>query len=191
MITRNKMNTKIGNIATIHSGVYAKAEYQADVYYIQVRQYNNKHEFVANAIPELKMEGKIAKHLLKPGDVLIVAKGNDNFAVEWMNQVNPAVASSTFIVVRPNLSKVTPQYLNWFLNLPDSQTYFQNHSKGTSIASITKDIVGSMEIPLPPIKQQETITQLYSLRRLEKSITKQLDELKDTYLQNLVLTAIQ
>lgn len=186
------MNTKIGNIATIHSGIYAKPEYQGDVYYIQARHYNSHREFVTGATPELTLDGKIAHHLLQPGDILVAAKGNNNFAVEWGGAVAPAVASSMFIIIRiKDFKKITAGFITWYLNLPISQTYFQNNAKGSAMVSLTKDVIQNMEIPMPTIKQQVAIAKLYALQKTEKQLNKQLNDLKETHLQQRILNAIQ
>lgn len=186
------MKTQLSNIASVHSGIYAKPEYEGEVYYIQANHFNASKEFDVYVKPNLKLEGKIKTHLLQTGDILLAAKGNNNFAVLYKDIIKPAVASSTFIVIRiKDKQTALPEFVTWFLNLPSTQAFLQSSSKGSGIPSITKNIIEHLEITIPPVQKQLSIIKFHSLRKLEQSIYKQLDDLKEQQIQHLLLTALK
>lgn len=184
------MKTRLQDIATVHSGIYAKPDYQGEVYYVQARHFDSDLEFNTQVKPDLKLEGKITKHLLQKGDVLLAAKGNDNFAVQYKGIIKPAVASSMFIVIRIKDSNVLPEYLTWYLNLQATQNFLQSTSRGSALPSLTQSLVEQIEIIIPPIQKQKAIVEFQTLRKRERSLYKQLDELKEQEIQTLLLTSL-
>ena len=186
------MKTLITNIATIHSGIYAKPDLEGEVFYVQAKHFNSAKEFDASIKPDLHLEGKIIKHLLKTGDILLAAKGNNNFAVHFKGMIKPAVASSIFIVIRiKDQRAILPEFITWFLNLHSTQTHFKNSSKGSALQSLTKNEVEQFEIAIPTLEKQQAIIKFYNLRKLERSISKQLDNLKEQEIQHLLLTKLK
>jgi len=186
------LKTLLSNIASIHSGIYAKPDYEGEVYYVQAKHFNSLLEFDTTVKPDLQLEGKIMKHILQSGDILIAAKGNKNFAVQYKGIIKPAVASSMFIIIRlKDQRNVLPEFLTWFLNLQSTQTTLKSFSKGSAIPSITKDVIEKLEIVIPSLQKQEAIIKFYSLRKRERAIYQQLENLKELQIQHLLLTALK
>lgn len=186
------MKTLLSNIASVHSGIYAKPDFEGEVYYVQAKHFNSEKEFDTSVKPDLQLEGKIKTHLLQTGDILLAAKGNKNFAVLYKGVIKPAVASSMFIIIRiKEQHAVMPEFVTWFLNLKSTQTFLQSCSKGSGIPSITKNVVENLEIVIPPSEKQQAIIKFHSLRKLERSIYKQIDDLKEQEIQHLLLTALK
>ena len=75
--------------------------------------------------------------MLRHGDVLFAAKGTKNFAA-WFEKTNqPAVASTSFFVIRvqENFSnKFLREFLVWLINHPTSQKFLKGNAIGSSIA---------------------------------------------------------
>lgn len=185
------LKTRLLDIATVHSGIYAKPDYQGEVYYVQARHFDSNLEFDTQVKPDLKLEGKIMKHLLQKGDVLLAAKGNDNFAVQYKGIIKPAVASSMFIVIRIKNYGVLPEYLAWFLNLGSTQKHLHTISKGSDLRSLTQSQVEQIEVVIPPLQTQHNIAQFYLLRKRERTLYRKLDELKEQELQSLLITSLK
>jgi restriction endonuclease S subunit len=111
--------------------------------------------------------------------------------VAYKGIIKPAVASSMFIVLRiENTKQLLPEFLAWFVNNPNTQTILSGNAKGTALPSINKDDVGSLEISIPPLKHQESILKIQSLRKQEISIKKQMDDLREQYIQQIILNTI-
>lgn len=185
------MKTNISDIATVLSGIYAKPDLHGEVYYLQAKHFNKDREFDPSVEPDLEADGKILKHMLQAGDVLLAAKGHYNFAVHYKG-LRPAVASSMFIIIRLNDKKATlPQYLKWYLNLNRTQNVLSKLSRGTALPSLTKSHVEQLLVEIPTLEKQEIIVKLEELKKLECSITLQLQELKEQETEKLLLKAIK
>src|SRR5690606_7597555 len=97
--------------------------------------------------PDLMAENISQKHLLTPGDVLFAAKGSKNFAAVYEEHNPPAVASTSFFVIQLTVDSVHPAYLAWLLNSTAVQTLLKSQAIGTSLPSISKEVLMSLEIP--------------------------------------------
>ena len=187
------MKVQLKDITSIRSGFYTKNTVpNGDVHYVQARHFDHDLHFDFNAIPELKLDSKIQKHLLQKEDILIAAKGNKNFAVIYKGETPYAVPSSIFIVITVNDKNILiPDFLAFFLNLPSTQEYFKNNAIGTAIPSISIKLLEQLEIPIPKINQQSKILQIHALRLKEKKIITQLEILKEKVYQHQILKAIK
>lgn len=185
------MKTNISDIATVLSGIYAKPDLHGEVYYLQAKHFNKDREFDPTVEPDLEADGKILKHMLQAGDVLLAAKGHYNFAVHYKG-IRPAVASSMFIIIRLNDKRaILPQYLKWYLNLNRTQIVLSKLSRGTALPSLTKSQVEQLVVEIPTLEKQEIIVKLEELKKLESRITFQLQELKEQATEKLLLKAIK
>jgi len=179
------------DIAHLSSGIYTKPDLDGEVYYVQAKHFNSDGEFDFSVKPDLRLEGKIEKHLLKTGDILLAVKGSNNFAVSYKGRVK-AVASSTFIVIRlKDQTTVLPDFLVWYLNHSQTQLFFKDKAKGSGIPSISISAIEEMELSVPDIEKQRTILNLSKLRIREKQIRQQLTILRDNYIQQQLLNSIK
>ncbi len=135
-------------------------------------------------------EGISEKHLLQDGDVLFAAKGTKNFAAVFENHNDPSVASTSFFVLRPTDKNVLPQYLAWFLNSHPVQKLLKGQAIGTSIPSISKQVLDNLEIYVPGIEIQMAILQITRLRNKEKSLKQKIEMLREKQIQQQIINAI-
>jgi len=178
-------------IAQLSSGIYTKPDLDGEVYYVQAKHFSSDGEFDFSVKPDLRLEGKIEKHLLQTGDILLAVKGSNNFAVSYKGRVK-AVASSTFIVIRlKNQTTVLPDFLVWYLNHTQTQLFFKDKAKGSGIPSISISSIEEMELSIPDIEKQRMILNLSKLRIREKQIRQQLTILRDNYIQQQLLNSIK
>ena len=180
------MNASIADIADIKFGFPGQPEADGKVPFLQVRQFNNEGYLVDNAEDCLKLNEKSQSHLLKNGDVLFVGKGNRLFAWCYADSDTPAIASSSFFVLRPKKNRVYPAYLAAILNAPQTKAAFLQLGGGTNIFSIRKSELGAFEIPLLPMEKQKKVAALAALHQQEVLLLQQITEQK----QNLYTAII-
>lgn len=185
------MKTIIRNIANIQTGFFAKPAGMGDLVYLQARHFDEYGQLHAVLHPDLPAEGISEKHLLKDGDVLFAAKGTKNFAAVFENHNEPSVASTSFFVIRPTDSKVLPQFLAWFLNTPATQTHIKGQAIGTSIPSISKQVLENLEISVPGIETQKAILHITKLRNKEKALKQRIESLREKQIQAMLQAALQ
>lgn len=185
------MKTLIKDITNIQTGLFAKPAGIGELVYLQSKHFDEYGQLHAVLHPDLPAEGISEKHLLKDGDVLFAAKGTKNFAAVFENHNEPSVASTSFFVIRPTDNKVLPQFLAWFLNNHSTQTLLKGQAIGTSIPSISKQVLENLEITIPSIETQQAILQIAKLRNKEKSLKQKIESLREKQIQQQIINAIK
>lgn len=185
------MKILIKHITNIQTGLFAKPSGSGNVVYLQSKHFDEYGQLHAVLHPDLPAESISEKHLLKDGDVLFAAKGTKNFAAVFENHNEPSVASTSFFVIRPTDNKVLPQFLAWFLNNHTTQTLLKGQAIGTSIPSISKQVLENLEITVPNIEIQKAILQITKLRNKEKSLKQKIEMLREKQIQQQIINAIK
>lgn len=189
------MEKLLKDLTTVNVGTYAKSAVSGNVVYLQPGMFDTDGGLRDGLKPDILMDDLASKHILLKGDVLLSAKGNNNFIIVY-NPVNdaPAVASSAFLVVRAKDEGPTPflpEYLAWYLSHPRTQLYLKTQARGTSIPSISKDTLQNLAIPLPPLAVQHRILNIQRLRDQQKTLVGRLEALRDQLVQHSLLTKAQ
>lgn len=161
--------------------------------YLQAKHFDEKGLLTQLLHPDLKAEQVSEKHLLRAGDVLFAAKGTRNFAAWYESDNLPAVASTSFFVIRLSKNfqdKILPEFLVWLINHPNSQSFLKGKAIGTSIVSISKSVLEELEISIPNLKTQKTILKITHLRNKEKNLKRQIESLKEKQIQQQIWQVI-
>jgi restriction endonuclease S subunit len=185
------LKTQLKHIAKIQTGFYAKNPVnEGDIVYLQAKHFDHNGILSDDLHPDILRKDASDKHLLNVGDVLFAAKGTRNFASVFKVLEIPAVASTSFFVIRLYEQKIIPEYLAWFLNYSDAQKFLKSNARGTSIVSISKDVLEDLTISIPSIKTQQTILKITELRAKEISLKQQIDTLREQQIQQQISNAL-
>lgn len=184
------MKTLLKNISSIQTGLFAKPSGDGELVYLQLKHFDENGKLNTDLHPDLKVEVVSEKHLLKNGDVLFASKGSKNFAAVFESHNLPSVASTSFFVIRLKNNKVLPHFLAWILNGNDAQLTLKNQAIGSSIPSISKQVLENFEIIIPNINIQMTILEIALLRNKEKSLKLKIEKLREKQIQQKILEAI-
>lgn len=176
---------KIRDIAEIQVGLYAKSSPGSNAIYLQVSSFGADRKLVENLKPTVVIEGKKSNSILKEGDLLFVAKGNYNFCTVYHREEYPAVASTSFLILRiKSKGIVLPEYVCWYINLQSTlKLLATDAAKGTAIPSISKGDLEELEIPIPSVECQEKIIGIAKLQIREEHIQKQLQTKRQQVLE--------
>lgn len=184
------MKTTVGDIASIQTGLFAKPSGIGEVVYLQSRHFDESGNLNTALHPDLMADGISEKHLLRNGDVLFAAKGTKNFATVYEYHNLPAVASTSFFVIRLTVKNVLPEYLAWFLNSHSTQMLLKGQAIGTSIPSISKQVLENLGIPVPVIETQKLILEIARLRNREKALKQEIEILREKQIQQKIINKL-
>jgi restriction endonuclease S subunit len=182
----------LSDVATLISGLYCQPSPAADTYYLQAVHFMENGELDSLIKPQVKLDHRIERHLLKDEDVLFAAKGINNFAVAYKVEMGLAVASSSFIIIRLNEETrkiLTSEYLVWYINHTQKVKLFHQQKIGSTIPSISMKELSTLEIVIPSLEKQNLIVQIQRLRDKERQLELQLTTQKDHLLQKQLLIA--
>lgn len=188
------MKTTLGHISTVQTGIFAKPVPNGEIVYLQAKHFNENGLVNTILHPDLKKDTLTEKHLLRHGDVLFAAKGSKNFATWYESKNQPAVASTSFFVIRLAegfRNKILPEFLVWLINHPGSQKFLKGKAIGTSIVSISKSVLEELEVSIPAIQTQKAILKINQLQNTEKSIKQQIETLREKQIQQQIINAIK
>lgn len=185
------MIKKLGEVIKIKSGVFAKGGANPDLFYIQSTDFDKQRYWNKTLNPILSNTTKFTSHILNVGDVLFASKGRDFFAVVYDGKFQPAVASTTFLVLQVQSDVVLSDYIAWYINHPKTQSLLWSFAKGSAIPSISKTILEQIEISIPQISKQMAILEVSKLQVIEKRIHKQIVKLRQEYINELTYKSIQ
>lgn len=178
------MNTlKLKDIANILSGVYLRPSPSGGIAYLQVSDLqaslSEKNTLKVDFIP------KLSRYLLQKGDILFAGKGT-KYLCQTFNLDIQAVPSTTLYMIRPNREQVLPEYLCWFLNLPQTESLVRATQVGSSIPLIHKSSLEELEIPVPDLNTQSRALEIAALQQRERHILASIAE-KRAMITNQIL----
>ena len=179
------------DIAEIRTGFFGRPVTNGDIIYLQNKQFDENGQLASVLYPDLIASDVSEKHLLDPGDILFSAKGSKNFAAVFDRDDIKAVASTSFFVIKIKAPVLLPAYLCWYLNVSTTQKLLKSQAMGSSIPSISKQVLEALFIPVPTYSKQQHIVQLAALQNRQKDIMARLTILHHQKIEHSILNAIQ
>lgn len=180
----------IADLAYVKTGIFASVGVAGEVVYLQAKHFDVFGQMASAPPADLRADSVANKHLLKPGDVLFAAKGSKNFAALYQGYF-PAVASTTFLVMSLRDRKILPEYLTWILNSPETLALLKRQAIGSSMVSISKAVLESLEISVPSIEKQKQILAISKLSKTENELRMKIAELRQNQIQHQINNAIK
>jgi len=168
------MRVKLGDIAQLHFGLYAKPSDQGNAVYLQAKHFDDRGEQTEKVDTFIQIDQRHESHLLEDGDIILVGKGKRNFAWTYHKTFGPAIASSIFFVIKADLSKVVPEFLTTLFNMPHTQAYFQTLGAGSSIPSIRKSELEAFTFQLPTLDLQEKTIAIKQIHYKDMELTQKI-----------------
>jgi hypothetical protein len=116
----------------------------------------------------------VNKYRIKPGQVLITAKGQSIRATPFVASLTPALAHTNLFVITDISPVIIPEYLALYLSLEPVVEEMKENLVGTTIFSLTKKDLEKLQIRIPPLDVQKKLValaesgkQLMTARKLE------------------------
>ena len=180
------MNIELKEIVDIKFGFQGQPDADGDVVYFQVKQFDDDGKLINGIDEKIKFTEKAESHLLQRWDVLFVAKGNRLFAWCYADDSIPAIASSSFFVLRPKNNNIDSNYLAAILNATQYKNALLQLGGGSNILSIRKPELGAFEIPLIPMEKQKLVAKIASLHESEVAIRKRIITRKQDVFKSVI-----
>ena len=177
----------IQEFAKIQSGVFLATAPQGEIAYLQIKDLlAESPEKTASRIP---YSPKLEKHLLRRGDLLFAGKGTSNLC-RVIDFEHPAIASTTFYIIRIDDGGILPDYLFWYLSQPKTLATIKAGQVGTGTPLIRKQILENLEIAIPDLKTQRQIVELAKLQTREKELYLAIAEKRQLITNQLIMNKL-
>ena len=188
------MKASLGDISEIQVGYQSREGIRAHPdgshFLLQARDFDNLHKVNWSNLTRFTPTGSTTKSEIQPGDVLFLAKGQDNFACPVTRSVNHVLAANSFYILRPNKTTILPEYLAWWLNQTPAQEFIQLNRSGSSLPFLSVSALSCLDVPIPNIEMQRNIGELELLRKKEVDLLDLYLSKKSTLIQTVCLNAI-
>lgn len=123
------------------------------------------------------------------GDVLVAARGERNLVVRPDAELLGAYPTLDVYLVRPDPSRLDPDYLAAFLDAEETGRSLRASKAGASLPRIPKEALAELSVPAPPIARQRAIGALAVCARRHAELSTRLQaaeaRLADTRLFHL------
>jgi hypothetical protein len=139
---------------------------------------------------ETKLPRGLSEHeWLESGDILIASRGARFFAA-LMEDVPPrTVASGQFMVLKVKDADVLdPAFLAWQLNQAPAQAWFDGNARGAVLRSLTRDVIESATIVVPPLAFQKSVANLAQLAKRERAALEEIIRIREAQLNSVAVT---
>ncbi len=180
------------DIAQLQPGVYLKTNENASdkAFLLGIKDFDDELNLMELSATVDKKDVR-DKYIIKEAHILFSARMLFKaFKIPETKEV--LVASNSFILIKPDVTKVCPDYLRWFLNHPHTDHQLKQLTQGTSrVPYISQKKLGNLSITLPELSVQKNIAAVYNLMDREKSIRQKLNSKREEYLQQLLLNIIK
>lgn len=161
-----------------------------DMAVIQMKDIEDGYSRIGNELTKVDSSTIRQKCVLQKGDILFLAKGANNYAIVYNLDLPKAVAASAFFVLRPDLEKIIPGYLAWYINQKTVQQYLKENTAGTYIPNINKNTILGINIQLPEIVIQEKVVKIEFLRKREYLLMNELLRKREQVITNKLIDII-
>ena len=168
-----KEKIKLGGVARILSGIYAKGNPTGKIACLQIKDLQMSSP--QTTAMRIEYAHKLDRYMLKKGDLLFAGKGT-TYLCKVFNLDIPAVPSTTLYSIRLHSSIVSPEYLCWYLNHPRVVASIKTAQAGSGTPLIHKPTLENLEIIVPDQETQRLIVELSSLQNREKEIQEAIAE---------------
>lgn len=151
---------------------------ESSVLVIQMKDISSDAHIIWDNCTPTTLTGKREPGYLLPSDILLAARGSNNYAVQVGEVMHAdcihAVAAPHFFVISLKQSGVLPEFLVWLLNQAPCQRYFEQNAEGSMAKSIRRSVLDSTPIVIPSLAKQRTIASIASTLREEQKLLQQL-----------------
>jgi len=146
---------------------------------------------VGNDLPHVAAPPNWQKHVLHDADVLFVGRGLRNDAAMFVGKAGDVIAAPHLFVLRAKGSFAWPDYLTWFLNLPETQERIRSVRSGSSVPFVPMEAFARLEVPLPSMEMQKHIAGIQRLCLQEQRLLDQIRVRRRVLIDGLMRQAVR
>lgn len=169
-----------------------KEEYVDEGVPVVMPQNIEESQIVRDEIAEItsKKANDLARHRMEPNDVIIARRGDLERAASIAEREEGWLCGTGCLLIRPPEKEINGDWLRMIYQHPRSQHQINSRAVGSTMSNLNQSILESLQIALPPIREQERITEIISnvdtRIECEKRCSDRLQRLKQGLMQDLL-----
>lgn len=144
---------------------------------IQLRDIAPDGEIVLTKLARVDLPDVSDRYVVADGDVVFRSRGERTIAIALDDSMQEsAIAILPLMILRPDTTRITPEYLAWSINLPASQRHLDKASQGGSLRMVPKSALEDLRLDVPDLATQRQITTAANLAKREATLAATLAE---------------
>jgi restriction endonuclease S subunit len=185
---------KLKDVASIRTGYPFRSKVERDLNgemgVIQMKDIDDYNCLNLSDVYRVQDDDLYDKHLLRQDDILFSSRGVSNKMALVTKEVESCVAASPLMVIRVKSQKLNPTFLVWSFQQPYIQKQINRLAEGTSQLMVSKLALETLEIDLPPLKNQKAIAQIAALSQREQQIMEKLAQRRKVYIDAVLMQKV-
>ena len=168
--------TRLDSICTIHTGHTTRSRLDSStregVPAIQLRDVKPDGITSPVHLTRIRIESIPKMCMVSSGDLVFRSRGwcNEAFVLDERFQ-KPCLALLPLVILRPDKEIAYPEFIQWTINQPPTQAYFNSVAHGTNMRMVSRTDLARLEFDLPEIKIQRRIVDIDILSRREHALS--------------------
>lgn len=191
------MKIKLGEVCDLRLGCYLsrfksdkfskdkEKKYRYNV--LTLKSIQDEHQISKDLYDIIEIEKEIKEEFIaKKGDTIVRLR-NPIKAIDITEKEEGFIIQSLFSIVRvKDKNKVLPEYITIYLNSKEVEKQLFVEIQGTSIMTISNQVLSQIEVEIPSVKRQVEIIKLDKLLKREKQLLESLQEKRKILFENLI-----
>jgi hypothetical protein len=157
---------------------------------VQMRDVNDGYGAIGGDLETVEAPAGWEGQRLRPGDILFSARGQRNNAAIVCLEMPNAIAASNLHVLRVNEDLVSPHFLVWFLNLPQTKARLRTLQAGSDIPFISIEDFSRLPVRVPSYELQSQIVDLVFLQQEEQTLMRMLQTKRAELIEGMLQTVL-
>lgn len=184
------------DIADIRTGYSFRAKLEPDsegnILVVQLKELSDKNTIDISTAVKINMQNVSENYLLLKGDLVFRSRGMDFTAAIMDISADNIILSAPFQRIRlQDTAKIIPEYLLWYINNKDSQSYFSANKTGTSATMISTAVLADLPVIVPPVEIQKNIVEINTLFEREIELQEELIKKKKLLTETILLKTLE
>ena len=184
------------NIADIRTGYSFRAKLEPDsegnILVVQLKELSDKNTIDISTAVKINMQDVSDNYLLQKDDLVFRSRGMDSTAAIMDITANNVILSAPFQRIRlRDTLKIIPEYLLWYINSKDAQTYFSANKTGTSVSMISTAVLADLPVVIPSLEIQKKIIEINILSVKEIELQEKLIRKKRLLTETVLLKILE
>lgn len=183
-------------IADIRTGYSFRTKLEPDVkgniLVVQLRELSEKNKIDISTAEKINMHDISDNYLLRKDDLVFRSRGMDSTAAIMDISSDNIILSAPFQRIRlRDRAVIIPEYLLWYINSKEAQTYFAINKTGTSVVMISTAVLMDLPVVIPSLEIQKKIVAINFLSEREIEIQEELIRKKKLLTETLLLKTLE
>ena len=172
---------KLSSLCALQMGYTARSRLEpaseGGVLALQLRDISADGDIGIQTLSRVQLPDLSERYMVGSGDVVFRSRGERTTATAIDESMNErAVAILPLIILRPDPSFITPQFLAWSINLPANQRRLNESAQGASIRMVPKSALDELRIDVPDLATQRHIVAAANLALREAALAASVAE---------------